>query len=366
MIDLVKIRFAFLGVVFLLLNTSCGEEREVYKVKSGDIVESVYSSVSLEPKGMYLINAIVAGHIDEVFVKPGDTVKKGDVLFTIVDVQSSANSQNAKLAYDLAKKSYSGEINIVDDLELELNSAGLKRRNDSLNFSRNAELFANGAITSVEFESSELQFKASQNTHELIKKRINRTKAELRTSLEQAKNTYASSLSRTSDAVIRSEIDGIVYEVYKEEGELVMSQETLSVIGSSDEYVIKMKVDEVDITRVHVGQKIYIHLEAYRGKVFEGKVTHITPKMDERTQTFALDGAFIEAPEKLYLGLTGEGNIVVKERSGAVMIPLTYLIEQDEVETPDGIKKIELGARSLNEAEVLSGLSEGASIYKPE
>lgn len=364
--DLMKVRSFLYGTLFILLLSSCSEERESHEVKSGDVVESVYSSVSLEPKGMYQVNALIAGHIDEVFVKPGDSVKKGDVLFTIVDVQSSANSENAKLAYELAKKNYSGEINVLDDLELELNSAGLRRRNDSLNFHRNKELFTNGAITSVEFESSELQYLASQNTHELIKKRIKRTKAELRTSLEQAKNTYTSSLSRTSDAVIRSEIDGIVYEVYKEEGELVMTQEPLSVIGSGDEFVIKMKVDEVDITRVHVGQKIYVHLEAYRGQVFEGKVTHITPKMDERTQTFALDGVFINAPKKLYLGLTGEGNIVVKEREGVVMVPLTYLIDDEQVETPDGMIKLRLGVRSLNEVEVLEGIKAGATIYKPE
>lgn len=349
-----------------LLFISCSEERETYEVKAGPIVESVYSSVSLEPKGLYQVNALIAGHIDQVFVKPGDSVKKGDVLFTIVDVQSRANSANAKLAYELAKKNYSGDINILDDLKLELNSALLRRRNDSLNFFRSMELFENNAITKVELESSELQFKASQNSHELIKKKIQRTEAELKASLEQAKNNYTSSLSRSSDAVIRSELDGIVYEVYKEVGELVMTQEPLSVIGSGSEFVIKMKVDEVDITRVKLGQKIYVHLEAYRNQVFEGKVTHITPKMDDRTQTFSVDGEFVETPEKLYLGLTGEGNIVVNERDKVVLVPLAFLTEDKKVETLEGFKDVKLGISSLNEVEIVAGLKSGDLIYKPE
>lgn len=349
-----------------LLFMSCSEERETYEVKAGPIVESVYSSVSLEPKGLYQVNALIAGHIDQVFVKPGDSVKKGDVLFTIVDVQSRANSANAKLSYELAKKNYSGDINILDDLKLELNSALLRRRNDSLNFFRSMELFENNAITKVELESSELQFKASQNSHELIKKKIQRTEAELKASLEQAKNNYTSSLSRSSDAVIRSELDGIVYEVYKEVGELVMTQEPLSVIGSGSEFVIKMKVDEVDITRVKLGQKIYVHLEAYRNQVFEGKVTHITPKMDDRTQTFSVDGEFVETPEKLYLGLTGEGNIVVNERDKVVLVPLAFLTEDKKVETLEGFKDVKLGISSLNEVEIVAGLKSGDLIYKPE
>lgn len=356
--------------VFLLLLVallfSCSEERETYEVKSGPVVESVYSSVSLEPKGLYQVNALIAGHIDQVFVKPGDSVHKGDVLFTIVDVQSRANSANAKLAYELAKKNYSGDINVLDDLRLELNSALLKRRNDSLNYHRNLELYENKAITTVELESSELLFKASQNNHELIKKKIQRTEAELKASLEQAKNNYTSSLSRSSDAVIRSEIDGIVYEVYKEVGELVMTQEPLSVLGSGNEFVIKMKVDEVDITRVRLGQRIFVSLEAYKGQVFKGEVTHITPKMDDRTQTFSVDGEFTEAPEKLYLGLTGEGNIVVNQRDNVVLVPVAYLTEDKKVETPEGFKAIELGIKSLNEVEVINGLKSGDLIYKPE
>lgn len=349
-----------------MLLLSCSEERDTYEVKSGPVVESVYSSVSLEPKGLYQVNALIAGHIDQIFVQPGDSVHKGDVLFTIVDVQSRANSANAKLAYELAKKNYSGDINILDDLRLELNSALLKRRNDSLNYSRNKELFDKNAITTVELESSELQFKASQNNHELIKKKINRTEAELKSSLEQAKNNYTSSLSRSSDAVIRSELDGIVYEVYKEVGELVMTQEPLSVIGSGSDFIIKMKVDEVDITRVNTGQKIYVHLEAYKNNVFEGKVTHITPKMDDRTQTFSVDGEFVNAPQKLYLGLTGEGNIVVGEKENVVLVPLAYLTEEGQVETLSGLKNVKLGIKSLNEVEIVEGLQAGDQIYKPE
>lgn len=362
--DLVFRNFVLAVLGFILF--ACSDERESFEVKSGPVVESVYSSVSLEPKGLYQVNALIAGHIDQVFVQPGDSVHKGDVLFTIVDVQSRANSANAKLAFELAKKNFSGDINILDDLKLELNSALLKRRNDSLNFARNSELYTKGAITTIEVEGSELQFKASQNNHELIKKKINRTEAELKASLEQAKNNYTSSLSRSSDAVIRSEIDGLVYEVYKEVGELVMTQEPLSVIGSGKEFVIKMKVDEVDITRVSLGQKIYVHLEAYKNQAFEGKVSHITPKMDDRTQTFSVEGAFVKAPERLFLGLTGEGNIVVSERDNVILIPLSYLTEDYKVETADGMKEVKLGIKSLNEVEILEGLKAGEMIYKPE
>ena len=126
-----KVRPFLYGTLFLLALSSCSEERETHEVKSGDVVESVYSSVSLEPNGMYQVNALIAGHIDEVFVKPGDSVKKGDVLFTIVDVQSSANSENAKLA-DIAD-SVAQETKLIQEqhsndkaLLLEANEAAIR------------------------------------------------------------------------------------------------------------------------------------------------------------------------------------------------------------------------------------------------
>lgn len=353
---------AIAGVILV----SCSEERESYTVTSNKIVESVYSSVVIEPAHMYKVNATIPGDIDEIFVKAGDSIKAGEAILTIRDVQSRSSADNAKLAYELAKRNYRGDLNMLNDLKLELNNAAIKRQNDSLNYYRNKQLFERNAVTKVDLENSELMFTSSKNNHELIKNKIDRMAVDLKTSMEQAKNTYTSSLSRSNDAVVTNRLDGLVYDIYKEPGELVMTQETVAVVGSADEFVIKMLIDEVDITRVKVGQKIYVTLEAYDGQVFEARVTHITPKMDERTQTFSVDGVFVESPPKLYLGLTGEGNIVVDESVNSVVIPREYLKGTNKVETDAGEVEVKTGIKSLSHVQILSGLKEGDKIYKPE
>ena len=92
-----------------LVLVSCSEERESVTVEKMDLVESVYSSVILEPEDMYRVNSSVAGYIDDIPHKVGDKVMPGDVLFRIRDVQSASVTSNAKLAYDLAQKNYSGD-----------------------------------------------------------------------------------------------------------------------------------------------------------------------------------------------------------------------------------------------------------------
>ena len=349
----------------ILLFSSCSEDRETITVEKSEIVESVYSSVVIEPEDLYKVNSSVSGYIDEIPVKVGDNVITDDVLFVIRDIQSSNNTSNSKLAYDLARKNYTGDLSLLEDLKLELENAKFRHSNDSINYSRNKSLYENSLVTKIELEQSELQFVASKNAKIAITNKLKRTERELKSSLDQAKNNYNSSLSRSGDAVIRNKTNGKVYDLTKEVGEYVTMQEPIAIIGSADKYLIKMLIDEVDITRVKINQVIIVMLEAYENKTFQAIVTHISPKMDERTQTFEIEGEFKVIPAKLYMGLTGEGNIVVDERKDVIVIPLKYVVN-GKVETADGEVNVKLGIQSLGHVEILSGLKKGDIIYKPE
>jgi len=356
--------FAFVGLLIMLL-TNCSDERESVRVKKSTIVEAIYSSVVIEPVDMYKVNSLVTGYIDKINVSPGDNVSEGDILFHIRDVQGVSSANNARLSYELAQKNYSGDINLIEEMRLDLSSAKLKRQNDSVNYYRNKLLFEKSILTKVELEQSELIYAASKNTYLSLLNKLKRMERELKTSLEQAKNNYDATLSRSDDAVVRALISGKIYDVYKQSGEFVSIQESVAVMGASDQFSIKMLIDEVDITRIKKGQKIIVTLEAYKSKSFEAKVTHITPKMDSRTQTFEVEGVFVDFPSELYMGLTGEGNIIVKEIPKTLVIPREYLINENELETENGIVKVKTGIQSLSHIEIISGVKEGDVIYKP-
>lgn len=344
----------------------CSDEPEGYVVKKSDIVESVYSSVIVEPKDLYIVNASNSGYIDELGAKTGDDVALGEIILTVRDIQSNSAASNAKLAFDMAQSNYNGNTNVLEDLKLELANAELKRGNDSTNFSRSKKLYKEGLMTKLEYDQSELAFESSKTQIRLLKNKIKRSEKDLQTSLLQAKNNYKSSLSRSEDALVRNKIDGKVYDVFKEPGEFVMMQEPVAMIGSKNSFIIKMRIDEVDITKVRLGQNIIVALEAYKDRTFEAKVTRISPKMDEQTQTFEIEGEFVKAPDALFMGLTGEGNIIIVERKSALVIPLEYLIDDNSVKTANGIVKVKTGTRSLSHVEIVSGLKEDDIIYKPE
>lgn len=344
---------------------SCSENREYFIVKKSDLVESVYSSVVIEPAEIYRVNSLYSGFIAEIPYEIGDEVLENSVLFKITDVVGMNNRENARLNLELAQSKYSGKANILEEMKLELKNALLKMKNDSLQFVRIHELYKNGASSKAEDEMAELTYDVSKNNVTGLKKRIARTERELKTAIEQAENNLESSTSNYEQSLIRNKLNGKIYEIYKDPGELVFMQEPLAIVGSKDKFVIKMLIDEIDITSIKVGQHISVFLEAYGKEVFEAKVTRIAPKMDDKTMTFEIEGEFIKPPQNLFMGLTGEANIIIDTKKDVIVIPREYLIGENQVETENGIISVKTGIKSISHVEIVSELKENTKILKP-
>jgi multidrug efflux pump subunit AcrA (membrane-fusion protein) len=143
-------------------------------------------------------------------------------------------------------------------------------------------------------------------------------------------------------------------------------QEPLAIIGQANQYVINLLIDEVDISKVRINQLVLVTLAAYKNHVFEAKITKISPKMNEQTQTFAIEAVFDKEPANLYMGLTGEGNIIVHEKKKALVIPRDYLLPGNKVETENGFVKVKTGLSNWNYIEIISGIKQNTLIYKPK
>lgn len=352
--------------VSLFLFFSCGKKRESIHPEYKDMMEAVYSSLTIQPDDEYRVNASIGGYLDQVLVKEGDFVKKGDLMFTISNKPIQLNQENAKLAMDLMRENYSGQANILEEMKLSLRSAQIKMSNDSVNFNRFVDLDKKNACSKVELDNARLAYQVSKNSYLALKTQLDRKQQELKNQLNQSKNNLDASASKTDDYYIKSNINGKVFQVNKEKGELVSLQEPIAILGDGSKFTIEMLIDEVDISEVELGQKVLVTLEAYGDKVFEANVTEIAPKMDEKTQTFKLKARFTKAPKKLYMGLSGEGNIVVREGVKALVIPADYLMPGNLVETDKGKIKVKVGLVNWDYVQILSGVDKNTLIYKPE
>lgn len=360
------LRYFSLFIILVLLLNSCKDNKDKIKPELGPMTESVYASATIQPDSLYAAFASVGGIVDKNIVNEGDLVKRGDKLVQIINSTPKLNAENAKLSLELAKENLGGNAAVLNELKAEIKAAQLKLSNDSINYIRQKNLWAKEIGTKNELDTRKLAFEVSQSNLKDLKNKYNRTKAQLQTQLKQAENSYEASLINTKDFAVTSKINGKVYAVLKNPGEIVSIQEPVAKIGSADVFIIEMLVDEVDIAKVKTGQKVLITLDAYGTQVFEAKVTKIYPAKDLRSQTFKIEARFDKQPESLYPGLSGEANIVISRKEKALTIPYTYLTEDNKVQTDDGMVTVKTGFKNMDRVEILSGIDANTFIYKPE
>jgi multidrug efflux pump subunit AcrA (membrane-fusion protein) len=354
----------WMGSLMLFLG-ACNHGEETVRPQLTDITESVYASVTVQPKDQYQAFPAVAGILVQNLVSEGDIVKSGQPIAQIDNSNPELSSKNARLSLDLAQQNLYGEQSILKELEAQIQSARLKMRNDSINYERQKALRANNIGSESDFDARKLAFETSKENLGLLQARLRQTRNQLKVQLEQARNNYEASLNTKRDFTVTSQMDGRVYELTMEAGELVSQQQPIALIGNKDTFILELLVDEVDIARIQLHQTVIVRLDAYKTETFKAQVSKIYPSMDVRSQSFKIEAVFRQRPPKLYPGLTGEANIIIQTKENVLTIPQDYRLEDNKVRTKAGEQTVQTGLENFERIEILEGLDTSTVLLKP-
>ena len=358
----------YFNAVFLsciaVFTFSCQSTEETVFPKRESISESVYASGLIKAKNQYQAYANASGIVQEIFVSEGDPVKTGSPILVIENETARLNRENAELTRAFADRK--AKQSRLRDLENNIENAQNKWRNDSLLFERQKRLREQGVGSAVDLEQRQLAFENSRNAYHSAKLIYQDVKREIEYNEKSAGKNLSISKALESDLVLKSEINGKVYALLKEKGEMVNAQTPLAVLGSADEFLLEMQVDEYDIVKVKLGQKIVVTMDSYRGQTFEAKVSKINPLMNEASKSFLVEGVFVNGPTVLYPNLTLEANIVIEVKEDALILPRSFIIEDSFVINVEGdTLKVKLGLKDLKKAEILEGIDEKTEVIKP-
>jgi HlyD family secretion protein len=328
------------------------------------ITESVYASGIIRARYQYQAFANANGIVQEIFVEEGDSVKKGTPILSIYNESARLNRESAELNRAYADRQ--ANQTRLKDMEIGIDYSRTKYQNDSLLFVRQKRLKEQGIGTETELEQRQLAFENAKTTYESAKLRYLDLKREIDYNERSATKNLSISRALESDLVLKSEVDGRVYALLKEKGEMVNNQTALAVLGSDREYILEMQVDEYDIVKIQRGQHISVAMDSYRGEVFEAIVTKVNPLMDERSKSFTVEGVFITEPGVLYPNLTLEANIIIEAKENALVLPRSYILNEKYVITVDeDTVQVQLGLKDYQKAEVISGIDENTQLVRP-
>lgn len=351
-------------LVFLLCISACSEPVETTAVTRENITESVYASGILRSKNQYEVYATVNGLLYKTYVDEGDNVERGALLFSIANEASTLSRENAQLAAELADiKTNQGRL---DELALGIAFAKSRLNNDSLLYMRQKELWEQNIGSRVAYETAELNFENSRTTYHSAQFRFNDEKRRLDIISKQAQKNLQITKQNENDFTITSAIQGKVYSLLKEEGEIVSPQTPLAVIGDDSTFILELQVDEYDIVLIRPGQEVKVTMDSYRGEVFDAVITKVFPLLNERTKTAKVEAQFTKQPPSLYPNLTLEANIILQVKKDVLTIPLAYVLDDEFVisQTGDTIL-IKTGARDYIKTEVLEGIGEKEILKRP-
>lgn len=360
-----KAKQIFALVYFLIFISSCRDNKATIKPELKNISESVYASGIIKSKNQYQVFSKVNGILQTVFVKEGDLVKSGDALFQLNSVNARLTTDNARLAAVTAD--YAANLNKLEDLKNTIELARKKLNTDSLFLIRQNNLWKDKIGTKVEMEQKELNYENSKTNLESLIFKYDDLQKQLKLSSGQSKNNLQISKALESDFVIKSEMDGKVYNIFKEKNELVTSQSPIAVVGDASQFLVELNIDEHDIVKIKTGLQVLIRMDSYNGVVFEAVVSTVDPMMNERTRTFKAEADFVKKPAVLYPNLTVEANIVINTKQNALTIPRNYLINDSAVMLENGdLQKVKTGLMDYNLVEITDGINNTTGIIMQE
>lgn len=358
---------AFVLTSLVLLSCSKSEVRQP-EVKP--LMEAVYASGFVVSDEEYQVFSQADGIVQDILQSEGSEVKNGSGLVLLESSQQDARYTIAKETYDLARVNSGKDSPILQEAENNLQNVRSKYKLDSLNFVRFSNLIRQKATTQIEFDRARLTYENSRNDLLSAVKRLERTRNDLTLALQQAENQWKIAAEESGNYLVRSKIDGMVFRITKEKGELVRRGELIAVVGKKEKFHLELSVDELDVKRVKVGQPVIVKIEAYAGQLFHGTLTKVFPLVDIRQQSLKVEASLEENLPGWFSGLAVEANIIIQQKENALVIPKSFLLPGDTVvlQTESGKSRIKIkkGIETLEEVEITEGLTQQSQLILPK
>lgn len=350
-----------------------GEEVRLQAVEPGRLVRTISAPGEVEPVRNVKISARIIAEIEALPFEEGDRVHAGDIVVKLNDrdLQAGLDSSRAILGAVTARLAgaHASQVNAVADWE------------------RSQSLFETDDVSQADLDAAEASLKRAESELRAAEQNVESAKADVARLEENLK--YAQ---------IRSPIDGQVTKLNAEVGELVVTgtmnnQGTVILeIADLSELIVKTEVDESDVAPVHAGQTARIHINAYPGEVFEGKVKKVALQHSlaaDRSKYYETEVQLIPKDDRtIYAGLTANVDIEVETIEDVILAPSQAVLDARIDELPIEISNsplvdhdktfvrivyrmvdgkavatpVRIGASDLRRTVILDGLEEGQII----
>lgn len=325
-------------------------------VRSGEIQETVEAAGKLQLHEYADVHAQVAGQIKDVLAAIGDTVKSGDMVLEITPTLQPAKA----------------ESNLAQMARLQAELADQRAQLDfaQLQFKRQTQLKAQNATREDAYESSRMSVSSARARMDAIEAQIRQLEASLKMDEEKRQHTQ-----------VLAPISGTVVALNARPGQMVsVTQAAAPLLRIADlsKMTVQARVAEIDVTRLRRGMTAKFTTPGYPGQQWSGKLRQVIPVPADGSGEHGKPTFYNvlfevgNAEHKLMSGMSTQVQFILAQAQDAVLMPMKLLGSPDA----DGLysanvldakrrlsaRKLKIGIRNREQAQVLSGLAAGEQL----
>ena len=298
---------------------------QTQKVARRDLVSTVSASGEIKPKKFVNVAADVSGRITDLYVKEGDTVRRGQMLARIDATRLEAGKEQSEAAVQAARA--------------DLARAEADVQNARLGFERAKKMRSDQLISDQQFEQADADLKMKAAAVDAQKRRIRQQEAMLASTSDDVRKT-----------VVVAPMNGVVTSLQKEQGESVIGAQSFSptvimTVGDVSAFEVEILVDETDIRYVTLGQPSEVRVDALEGVKLKGEVTEIgssaiprgssaasttlTSSTANQAKDFKVTVTLKEPPPSLRSGLNATAEITTNKKEKVLAIPIQAVVVRE-------------------------------------
>lgn len=203
------------------------------------------------------------GFIQNVNIREGDLVKKGELLYSIDSTEIDSKKRQATLSVQMYENQY--QI--------------MKR-----NFERFSRLYDKGLVSKFEVEQLEL---GTKNLEDMVK--ISKLQ------VKEVENQY-------QYLTIKAPNDGVIVKKNIKSGEMAIPGMPAIVLSDLSDLKITTEVSESDLKNIFLGQKATVIIPSINNLSIDGKISAIIPSSNPMTHSFTIKLSF-KNDDNIYPGM---------------------------------------------------------------
>lgn len=300
-------------------------------VKKGAVTTGPALSGSLAPEREATLRAQSSGSVLETYAEQGQTVASGTLLVRL----DATSLQDAFLSARSAVASARG-------------AADIARRD----LARSRTLLAAGAIAQRDLETSQRASIAAE------------------AALADAQSRLAVAQKNISNTRIVAPFNGIVSARSVSAGDVVQPGTALYTVVDPSSMRLEASLPAEQVSEVKVGTPVSFSVNGYPDRLFEGRITRVSPTADPATRQVQVIVSIPNAGRTLVGGLFADGRVSSRTRYG-IVAPMSAI--ESTMATPTVLRlrggraervPVTVGIRDANDqtVEITAGLAAGDTL----